>query len=162
MLKEIEVLPDSIRKAGFYFLPPLLVVGTLLLFPYTRARLAIVSPKFLTRSLLIAMIGISVFAATMLATMYVQQAPYGEMDAGAINSAAKLVKGVILAASIGVFGLRGSRLFQWHRRRVNSVVFSFVPRMISAGWVSGGSLPASLGGVPPHATRSVADAAQSH
>ena len=96
MLKEIEVLPDSIRKAGFYFLPPLVVVGTLLLFPYTRARLAIVTPKFLTRSLQIAMIGISVFAAIMLATIYVQQAPYGEMDVGALNSAAKLVKGATL------------------------------------------------------------------
>src|SRR2546425_10928396 len=116
MLKEIEVLPDSIRKAVFYFLPPLLVVGTLLLFPYTKARLAIVSPKFLTRSLMIAMIGISVFAATMRATMYVQHAPNGAMDAGAINSAAKLVKGVILAASIGVVGFRGSRLVQWHGR----------------------------------------------
>ena len=148
MLKEIEVLPDSIRKAGFYFLPPLLVVGTLLLFPYTKARLAIVSPKFLTRSLLIAMIGISVFAATMLATMYVQQAPYGEMDAGAINSAAKLVKGVILAASIGVFGLRGSRLFQWHRRVHNVVVLAFALSSFALVSFAGFHLVADYAGNP--------------
>ncbi len=125
MLKELPGVPGYLRNGGFYVLPPLLVGGSLLLFPYTRSRLAIVSPKSVTRALLVAMIGISLFAAVILGIMYYQQAPYDGIDGGAINSNALVVKDVILVASVGAFSLRGFRLLQWYMRIRNFVVLAF-------------------------------------
>jgi len=133
-LKELPGVPAYLRNGGFYALPPLLVGGSLLLIPYTRSRLAIVSPSVVTRVLLIAMIGISIFAAFMLGIMYYQQEPFDGADGGAINSTALFAKDVILVASIGAFSLRGFRLLQWHARIRNFVVLAFA--LSSFGLVS--------------------------
>ncbi len=134
LLKEFPGVPAYIRNGGFYVLPPLLLGGSVLLLPYARSRLAIVSPKAVTRVLLIAMMGITIFAAIILAIMYFQQAPYDGTEAGAINSSALVVKDVILVASVGTFSLRGFRLLQWYRRIHNFVVLAFA--LSSFGLVS--------------------------
>ncbi len=133
-LKELPGMPGYLRNGGFYILPPLLVGGSVLLFPYARSRLAIVSPRVVTRFLLIATIGITIFAAIILAIMYYQQAPFDGTDVGAINSNALVVKDVILVASIAAFSLRGFRLLQWYGRIRNFVVLAFA--LSSFGLVS--------------------------
>lgn len=129
LLDKISGLDSSLVKQikgdSFYILPPLLVVGSILLVPYARSRLAIVSPRSVTNSLLIIMVGVTLFTAAMLGIIYYQQSPYDGHDAKAINSSALLVKDVILTASIGAFSLRGVRLLQWYRRIRNFVVLAF-------------------------------------
>ncbi len=124
-LKELPGVPVYLRNEAFYALPPLLVVGSILLFPYARSRLAIVTPRSVTRYLLIAMIGISLLTALTLGIIYYQQAPFDGTNVGAISSSALVLKDVILAASIGAFSLRGFRLLQWYGRNRNVVVLAF-------------------------------------
>ncbi len=111
----------AIQNDAFFVLPPLTVTGIILLIPYSRSRFVAITPRSVTRSLLIAVIGVSAFEAVILGVLYYQQL----LSGSALNSTALVVKDVILVSGIGVFSLRGFRLLQWYSRIRNYVVLAF-------------------------------------
>jgi len=93
-----------------------------LLIPYIRSRLEIVTPRRTSSFILAVAIGVSAVQIAAWAFMYYQATWTGSLS---INSTALFLKDLILASSGIIFGLLAIRLFRWYAIARNRIVLLF-------------------------------------
>ncbi len=122
ILKEMPWVLGTAKQVAFFALGPLIVIGTIILLPYLRERISIVTPKATSNLVLSIAVVISGFQAVVWATMYYNVETVGNAS---INTMALLLKDTAILSSAVVFGMLGIRLARWYLRTKNKVVLSF-------------------------------------
>ncbi len=120
-LKEMPWIPAYAKPAAFFALAPLITIGSFLLVPYMRDRMAILTTKLTSNFLIALAVVITGLQAILWAFMYYEAEVVGTAT---IRPAALALKDVILVSSAVVFGLLAIRLLKWFRLTRNKVVLS--------------------------------------
>ncbi len=122
-LKEIrEWIPSNYRQVSFYLLGPIVAVGMVLLIPYLRSRVRIVTPKRTSSFIVAVAIAVSSFQAVLWALMYYQVLAVGTAQ---VNTLGLVLKDVAIVTGIALFAIVAARLLGWYRRTRNVVVLLF-------------------------------------
>ena len=122
LLKEQAWVPQASKELEFTILGPVAAIGTILLIPYIRNRISIVTPKRISELVVGLAIGVSVIQVVVWALMYYQVVGLGSHS---ISSAALFLKYVALTPSVVVFGLLAARLLLWYGKTRNKTVLAF-------------------------------------
>ena len=121
-LKEISFVPSAVKPISFFVLGPLIAAGVILLLPFSRRRIELITPRRMSKLVLGAAVGISSFQVGAWAFMFYQASWLGH---GTINATALFLKDVILVSSAALFGVLMIRLLRWYGRTRNLVVLLF-------------------------------------
>ncbi len=122
ILKEMPWVPGTAKQVAFFALGPLIVMGTIILLPYLRERISIVTPKATSNLVLSIAVVVSGFQAVVWGAMYYNVETVGNAS---ISTMALVLKDVVILSSAVVFGMLGIRLARWYLRTKNKVVLSF-------------------------------------
>ncbi len=146
-LKEMPWVPAYAKPAAFYALAPLTIIGTVLLLPYIRGRMAIVTPKNTSSFLLRTAVVITGLEIVLWAAMFYTAEIEG--TAG-LRPAALFLKDAVLVSSAVVFILLGIRLLRWYQKTKNKVVVIYgVLTLVVAAFTLTQILPDFMSSPPP-------------
>ncbi len=121
-MKEQVWVPTQAKQFAFYLLGPIVAVGMVLVIPYIRSRLEIVTPRRTSNFILGVAIGISAVQIATWALMYYQVTLIGSPG---ISSTALFLKDFILVSSGVIFALLATRLLRWYGITRNRIVLLF-------------------------------------
>ena len=122
VLKEQAWVPTQAKQFAFYLLGPIVAVGMMLVIPYIRSRLEIVTPRRTSNLILGVAIGISTIQIATWALMYYQVT---WMGSNGVSSTALFLKDFILVSSGVIFALLATRLLRWYVITRNRIVLLF-------------------------------------
>ncbi len=146
-LKEESWVSPGAKQVAFFLIGPAIAAGMVMLVPYIKGRVAIVTPRRTSSFALSAAVVVSVIQLMAWALMYYQ---VEIVSITSISTIAWILKDTILASSAVIFALLATRLIRWYALTRNRVVLLF------GGFVVGNVLfavlhilPDFLGKPPP-------------
>lgn len=139
-VKELTWMPSQAKVAAFYILPPIILAGIILLVPYLRAKMAIVTSGSGRRYAVNAYVGVTALVVAVWAVMYYQAITLGSPGI----AVSQTLKDALIVFSIGVYALLARRLFSWYQKTKNIVVLLFGLNTIGLSVFVGGHLIADF------------------
>lgn len=120
-VKELTWMPYQVKVVGFYAFPPVMLAGMILLVPYLRTRMAVVTSGSARKYAINAYVGVTAVALAIWAVMYYQAVISGGPD---MDVSWALKDSIILFGAV-MYALLAKRLISWYRKTRNKVVLFF-------------------------------------